>query len=92
MKKPRSTVHRTLRRWCALLPAALFIATAGAAPPPTPRDNVVTVMHGVRVRDPYRWLEDAASPKVHAWIDAQNAYTDKVMGRFKDAAASSSQR
>lgn len=60
---------------------------AAASPPPTARDSVVTVMHGVRVHDPYRWLEDAGSPKVHAWIDAQNAYTDQVMGQFKDAAA-----
>jgi prolyl oligopeptidase len=45
------------------------------------------VIHGVTVHDPYRWLENAASPKVHAWIDAQNAYADSVMGRFKDAAA-----
>ena len=87
MKRYRNTVQRTHRRWCALLPAALFVTAAGASPPPTPRDNIVTVMHGVRVHDPYRWLEDAASPKVHAWIDVQNAYTDKVMGRFKDSAA-----
>jgi len=44
-------------------------------------------MHGVTVRDPYRWLENAHSPKVEAWIGAQNAYADGVMGRFKDAAA-----
>jgi len=44
-------------------------------------------MHGVTVRDPYRWLENAHSPKVEAWIGAQNAYADSVMGRFEDAAA-----
>ena len=71
---------------CALIPAALIFSVATAAPPPTPRDTVVTTMHGVVVRDPYRWLEDARSPKVLAWIDAQNGYADSVMERFKDAA------
>lgn len=65
----------------------LFLSTAAASPPPTPRDAVVTMMHGVSVHDPYRWLEDAKSPKVQAWIGAQNAYADDVMGRFKDATA-----
>ena len=73
--------------WSALIPAALLFSTAVAAPPPTPRDDIVTTMHGVTVRDPYRWLEDAESPKVQAWIDAQNANADRVMGRFTDAAA-----
>jgi prolyl oligopeptidase len=44
-------------------------------------------MHGVTVRDPYRWLENSTSPRTQAWIDAQNAYADKVMSQFKDAAA-----
>lgn len=44
-------------------------------------------MHGVTIRDPYRWLENARSPKVQAWIDAQNAYADSVMGGLEDAAA-----
>jgi prolyl oligopeptidase len=42
-------------------------------------------MHGVTVHDPYRWLENAKSPKVLTWIGAQNAFADSVMGGFKDA-------
>ena len=89
-----SVVYQPIRhgygRWRMLVPALLLVSTASAAaaaPPPTPRDVVTTTMHGVAVRDPYRWLEDAGSPKVHAWIDAQNAYADSVMGKFKDATA-----
>ncbi len=49
-------------------------------PPPTEAREIVETLHGVEVRDPYRWLEDQESPATRAWIDAQNAYTDTVLG------------
>jgi prolyl oligopeptidase len=42
--------------------------------PPTRRDDVVDIIHGVPVPDPYRWLEDEHAPDVQAWMKAQNAY------------------
>lgn len=74
------SMHRRCRAtacWQTFIPAIFVFCAAAASPPPTPRDGVVTVMHGVTVRDPYRWLEDARSPKVEAWIEAQNAYADQ---------------
>lgn len=53
----------------------------GASPdaPPTRREDVVDILHGVEVPDPYRWLEAQQSSETRAWIDSQIAYTDSVM-------------
>jgi len=55
-------------------------AAAAVAPAPeSPRRDVATILHGTRVHDPYRWLENADDPKVTAWIDQQNAHTESYM-------------
>ena len=47
--------------------------------PPSRVDALVETLHGVRVADPYRWLEDAGSPETAAWVDAQNEFTRAVL-------------
>ena len=40
--------------------------------PAAPREEVVEVIHGVPVTDPYRWLEDAKSPRTGSWVKAED--------------------
>jgi len=68
-------------RRCAIV-VLLLLAGAGAwpqtspsGPPPTRREDVREVVHGVEIVDPYRWLEDGKAAETRTWIDAQNRYT-----------------
>jgi prolyl oligopeptidase len=59
--------------------------TAQFTPPPTKADPVTDTLHGVKITDPYRWLEDQNSPATREWLAAQDrfarAYLDAVPGR-----------
>ncbi|AKT40102.1 prolyl oligopeptidase family serine peptidase [Chondromyces crocatus] len=68
-------------------PAATAPTTPAAAPAPiadnarasrypeTPMRPVTTEYHGVRVVDPYQWLESPKDPEVDRWIEEQNRRT-----------------
>jgi prolyl oligopeptidase len=47
----------------------------------TRKVDVVDVLHGRSIADPFRWLEDAESAEVRAWTDEQNARTRAVLDR-----------
>ena len=49
--------------------------------PKTKTVNVVDEQFGVKVADPYRWLEDdvRVNPEVADWVKAQNAVTDAYL-------------
>jgi prolyl oligopeptidase len=42
-------------------------------------ENVVDVLHGESITDPYRWLEDGESAETRAFTDAQNRLTESVL-------------
>ncbi len=52
----------------------------GALPPETRSDDVVDTIHGTKVADPYRWLEDAKNPEVVAWMKAQDEHARAQLG------------
>jgi prolyl oligopeptidase len=52
---------------------------AAAAPPGARRDEVIDVVHGVEVADPYRWLEDGDAADTQAWVAEQNRHTRAVL-------------
>ncbi|MDQ6725581.1 MAG: prolyl oligopeptidase family serine peptidase, partial [Actinomycetota bacterium] len=49
--------------------------------------EVVEVLHGTEVHDPYRWLEDGGSDEVAGWSAAQNARTRAVLDAVPGRAA-----
>jgi prolyl oligopeptidase len=47
--------------------------------PESPRGDQVDDYHGVRVADPYRWLEDLDSDATRAWVAAENRVTSSYL-------------
>ena len=65
---------------------ALFAILEGCSvgsypPPPDTRIETVTdILHGVEIRDDYRWLEEQDAPETRAWIQDQNVYAEDIIG------------
>ena len=54
---------------------AQALQTEPVAYPATRKGDVVEVLHGHTIADPYRWLEDSNSSETAAWVEAQNKVT-----------------
>jgi prolyl oligopeptidase len=77
-------VHKTrLPAFAALLALALPLVAGAQTASPSPtlkypiaaKGTQVDDYHGVKIADPYRWLEDADSPQTKAWVEAEDAVT-----------------
>ena len=55
--------------------------------PATKKGDVVEVLHGRSIADPYRWLEDPNSKETAAWVDAQNKVTFGYLEKIPKRAA-----
>ena len=72
----RVLVTTSLTSLAVLLAAPLRAQDISEPSYPTTRTvDSATTFHGVRVADPYRWLEAIDGPNVAAWVKAQNAVT-----------------
>lgn len=47
--------------------------------PKTPRKKVVDEIHGRKIADFFRWLENEKNPKVKKWVGEQNKFTKKIL-------------
>jgi prolyl oligopeptidase len=50
--------------------------------PETPTHLVEEILHGERISDPYRWLEDGQSADTQRWTERQNAFTEAYLASF----------
>ena len=54
-------------------------ATSPAGPPKAKVDVVEETIHGHKIADPYRWLEDASSADSQEYVRAEMAYTRSLL-------------
>ncbi|TFG97756.1 S9 family peptidase [Candidatus Thorarchaeota archaeon] len=50
--------------------------------PITRRENIVEEIHGVKIEDPYRWLEDSSSSEVKEWFEEQNKLSSSIIDQY----------
>jgi len=55
--------------------------------PKAPRGRQVDEYFGVKVADPYRWMEDVDSPEVKEWIEAENRLTESWLAAVPEREA-----
>jgi len=55
-------------------------------PPFTRVQEVVDTVHGIELRDRYRWLEDVSSDEVRQWVAEQRAHTRSVLDGYPSRA------
>jgi prolyl oligopeptidase len=71
-----------LSRTCPEFRLVAFLGTLmslAAQLPPTRQDNVLQTFHGVSIVEPYKWLEDSASPETRNWLAAENSYAHQLL-------------
>lgn len=75
----------------AVAASALALASGAAATalvyPEATRVEVVDDYDGLKVADPYRWLEEPDSTQTRSWIEAENRITESYLGAVPQRAA-----
>jgi prolyl oligopeptidase len=58
--------------YLAILPLVTLCASQRLRYPEARRSDHVDVYHGIRVPDPYRWLEESNAPETERWVEEQH--------------------
>src|SRR5438105_13613628 len=80
---PTRSLLPALWRFIFALGAALAAAVVAAPLPVAPVKEVTDVLHGVTVKDPYRYFENVAAPEVQTWLRAQGAAAREALDRIE---------
>jgi prolyl oligopeptidase len=56
--------------------------TSVSGPPKATVKPVTDTLHGTKIVDDYRWLENADSPETQQWVTAENSYTRSMLDRL----------
>ena len=59
-----------------------YVQAEPLALPTTAQKPVTDEYHGIKVVDPYRWLESVKDPEVRKWCEKQNRYTRSVLNSY----------
>ncbi len=92
MKLCHGRLDGSLCRWASIAVAAGFAAGTAAAdgrvkPPAAKMVDHVDDYHGVKIHDPYHWLENDEDPAVIEWLDAEAKFTREQLNRLPQRAA-----
>lgn len=75
------TIHDSAREDAnsAKNPKGRAPSTTKSGPPEAKQEMVEEVLHGVTIRDPYRYLEDSSSPETQQYVRDEMAYTRSLL-------------
>ncbi len=64
---------------CAVYAARDSTVSAPSAPPKAERRPLEEILHGTKIIDNYRWLEDSSNADAQKWVAEEMAYTRAVL-------------
>jgi oligopeptidase B len=75
--------HLTLAFILTAIVLSVFADDKGLTPPVAPKRPKVIQMHGEAFTDNYFWMREKSDPAVLQYLNAENAYTDRMLAHTK---------